>query len=87
MNIAFMPLERQFVAIKYRNVSAMCVANEMFHPAISFSSRYAVHRLNTNGLGQTGTNFNGSNVRRVQLLMGTMVQRKRAYRYIFRHII
>ena len=66
MNIAFMPLERQFVAIKYRNVSAMCVANEMFHPAINSSSRYAVHRLNTNGLGQTGTKFNGSNVRRVQ---------------------
>ena len=70
---------------KYRNVSAMCVANEMLYPAINSTSRYAVHRLNTNGPGQKGTKCNGSNDRRVQLLMGTMVQRK--WVYIFRHII
>ena len=63
----------------------MCVANEMFHPAINSTSRYAVDRLNTNGPGQKGTKFNGSNDGRVQLLMGTMVQQKQAY--IFRHII
>ena len=63
----------------------MCVANEMLYPAINYTSGYAVHRFNTKGPGQKGTNCNGCNDRRVQLLMGTMVQRKWAY--IFRHII
>ena len=70
---------------KYRHVRPICIANEMFHHAITSTSCYAVNQPNTNGPSQKGTKFNGSNDRRVQLLMGTMVQRKRAY--IFRHII
>ena len=80
-----MPLERQFVAIKIPQRKCNVCCNVMLYPAINSTSRYAVHRLNTNGPGQKGTKCNGSNDRRVQLLMGTMVQRKWAY--IFRHII